>query len=287
LRTNSYRSEERYLLEHFQQLHAIPLTRIDRRTVAARLSEIATSSGPSAADRARASLSAFLSWTAKEGLVETNPVAFTNTHRVRKARDRVLSQAELVEVWRAAGDDAYGTIVKLLILTGQRREEIGALPWHEIDFPARLIRLSGERTKNHRPHDVPLSEPAVALLQAMPRIGAFVFGGTASHGFSSFTEGKAKLDQRLAAAHQEEPMRPWVLHDVRRSVATHMAETGIAQPHVIEAVLNHSSGHKAGVAGVYNRASYDKEKRAALDRWADHVLAAVEGRDNNVVPLRA
>jgi integrase len=178
----------------------------------------------------------------------------------------------------------------VLILTGQRRNEIGGLRWSEVDFPARLIRLPAERTKNGRANDTPLAEPAVRLLQARPRrIGPkdFVFGVTT--GFGAYSAAKAALNERLAEARRAAgaaTMPPWVLHDLRRSVATGMAELGV-QPHVIEAVLNHVSGHKAGVAGVYNRAVYDKEKRAALDRWADHVLAAVEGRDTNVVPMRA
>jgi integrase len=111
-------------------------------------------------------------------------------------------------------------------------------------------------------------------LQAVPRVGEFVFG-TASNGFCAYTDGNAALDKRIATARQadgREPMVPWVQHDLRRSVATHMAEIGI-QPHIIEAVLNHASGHKAGVAGVYNRATYTDEKRTALLRWAEHVMA--------------
>jgi hypothetical protein len=95
---------------------------------------------------------------------------------------------------------------------------------------------------------------------------------------------KRRLDDRLAAAAPK--IEPWVVHDLRRSAATGMADLGV-QPHVVEAVLNHVSGHKAGVAGVYNRASYEKEKRAALCMWAEHVIAAVEDRAANVVPLRA
>jgi integrase len=215
-------------------------------------------------------------------------VLATNTHRTAKSRDRFLSSAELVEVWRASGNGAYGAVVKLLILTGQRRNEIGSLQWSEIDPASRLMRLPDERSKNRLPHDVPLSDPAMGLLQAMPQQSAFVFG-TSSIGFCDYATNKTALDRRIAAARQAagvEPMRPWVVHDLRRTVATHMAEFGV-QPHIIEAVLNHKSGHKAGVAGIYNRATYEKEKRQALAWWADHVLAEVESRSANVVPLRA
>jgi integrase len=289
LRPGSYDAQERFLRAHFKPFHNLPLTRIDRRTIAGRLSDIATDKGPTAADRARAAISAFFTWAMKEGLVDSNPVIATNTHASGKGRDRVLSKAELVEVWNAAGGGDYGTVVKLLMLTGCRRAEIGSLRWDEIDFAARLIRLPGERAKNHRPHDVPLSNPALRLLQAIPRQRTFVFGDRGGIGFCRWSPGKAALDEHIAAARQSagaEPMRPWVIHDIRRSVATHMAEIGI-QPHIIEAVMNHVSGHKAGVAGVYNRAVYEREKRQALDLWAEHVMALVEGRVASVVQLRA
>jgi integrase len=280
LRRGSYDAQERFLLAHFKPFHNLPLSRIDRRTIAGRLSDIAADKGPTAADRARAALSAFFTWALREGLVDANPVIATNTHTSGRGRDRVLSKAELVEVWKAAGDSDYGTVVRMLMLTGCRRAEIGSLRWDEIDFAARLIRLPGERAKNHRPHDVPLSDPALRLLQAIPRQRTFVFGDRGGIGFCRWSPGKAALDARV------QPMRPWVLHDIRRSVATHMAEIGI-QPHIIEAVMNHVSGHKAGVAGVYNRAGYEREKRQALDLWAEHVMALIEGRAANVVPLRA
>jgi hypothetical protein len=109
-----------------------------------------------------------------------------------------------------------------------------------------------------------------------------VFGLT-NNGFRGHGYAKANLDKRIKVSHAKLP--PWVIHDIRRSVATHMAELGV-QPHVIEAVLNHVSGHKAGVAGIYNRASYAKEKREALNIWAEHVTALVEGRAANVLPLK-
>jgi integrase len=202
------------------------------------------------------------------------------------ASDTALFEPALSEVWRAVGDNTYGTVVRLLILTGQRREEIGALRWSEIDFTAQMIRLPGERVKNGRAHDVPLSEPAMRLIAAMPqRIDSeFVFG------IRGFSVPKRALDERIAAARQAAgiaPMAPWVLHDLRRSLATGLGERLGVAPHVVEAILNHVDGHKRGVAGVYNRAVYEKEKRAALCAWADHVLAAVEDHTDKVVPLRA
>jgi integrase len=143
--------------------------------------------------------------------------------------------------------------------------------------------LPSTRTKNKRTHVVPLSAPALDILAAyQSREGAFVFCDTRA--FSSWGRGKRELGERLATAGTK--LDHWTQHDLRRSVATGMAEIGVA-PHIVEAALNHVSGHKAGVAGIYNRATYEKKKRTALALWADHVMAAVEGRATNVVPMRA
>ena len=173
----------------------------------------------------------------------------------------MLSLEELRRVWDAAGElGAFGAIVRLLILTGQRRDEIAELEWREVDLAAAMISLPGARTKNGKPHVVPLARQAVAILEALEhRHGDRVF---AAQTWDQI-EGQARRD---GAARE-----PWVLHDLRRSAVTRMAELGIA-PHVVEAVVNHVSGHKAGVAGVYNKATYAAEKRAALQRWADHLL---------------
>jgi integrase len=291
LRARSYSAAEHALLNLWKPLQTLSIAKVDRRTVAAHLGTIVDARGPAAADRARAVLSAFFVWAMREGLVETNPVIGTNRPNKSKGRERVLTKDELRQIWQAAGDGAFGVIVKLLILTGQRRAEIGSLRWSEIDPVGRLIRLEAARVKNGKAHDVPLSAPAMALLQAIAGgtdTGNFVFGRSAV-GFTGFGAPKKDLELRLGAARVDagdEPMTPWVIHDIRRSVATHMAELGV-QPHIIEAILNHTSGHKAGVAGIYNRATYEREKRQALDLWADHIIAAIDDRMSNVVSLRA
>ena len=286
LRPSSYHRTEAHFLDHWKPLHTLPITRIDRQTVVARLDNLVADRGPAAADRARAVLSAFFTWAMKKGIVEANPVAVTERpyNPKTKARKRVLSESELIQVWHAAGAGSYGTIVKLLILTGARREEIGQLRWSEVDFAGRVIRLPAERVKNGEAHDLPLSDPAIALLRAMPVLaGRDPIFGSGAKGLGAYSILKQQLDARVAAGN-DQPLVPWVIHDLRRSAATHMAELGI-QPHIIEAILNHVSGHKAGVAGTYNRASYDREKRQALDRWAAHLMALVEGRASNVVAM--
>ena len=260
LKPRSFIEDQRYLRKHSAPLHKLSLADIDRRTIAVLLGQVETASGPIARNRLRSSLSAFFGWAIQEGLAEVNPVQGTGKADEGNSRDRVLTPDELRLLWRSLGDDSFSDVVRLLLLTGQRRSEIGKLAWSEIDLDRKLIMLPAERVKNSRNHEVPLSMQALAIIDRQPRSGNFVFGG---RGQSSWWEGKAALDQRLGIA-------PWRLHDLRRTCATMMAELGV-QPHIIEAMLNHVSGHKAGVAGIYNRARYEGEMRAALQRWADHV----------------
>ena len=169
------------------------------------------------------------------------------------------------------------------MLTGQRRSEIAGLNGDEIDIDAGVIRLPAERTKNGRPHTVPLSPQALAIINARPRQSAFVFG-TGRRSYCSWILPRAALDARLAEAGAA--LAPWVLHDLRRSVATGLADAGVA-PHIVEQILNHQSGHRAGVAGTYNKSRYEAEARAAMVLWQEHLLAVVEDREARVVPLRA
>ena len=245
-------------------LHHLPLAKIDRRTIALRLAEIETGSGRIARNRLRSSLSTFFTWAIHEGLTEVNPVTGTAQADEGGSRDRVLSQTELTAVLKALGQDEFGDIVRLLILTGQRRTEIGSLRWTEVDFERGLIVLPPDRTKNRRLHELPMSRQVRAILERQRGSrgsgDGFVFG----RAWSGWSHGKAALDQRLNG------MAAWKLHDLRRSAATHMGELGVL-PHIIEAILNHVSGHKSGVAGIYNRARYEGEMRAALQQWSDYI----------------
>jgi integrase len=294
LRPHSYGETERPLLRYWAPLHEMPVSKIERVDIAARLGTLAIEHGPASADRARAVLSAYFTWAMREGLVQANPVIGTNRPAGAVTRDRVLTDAELVEIWRACLDNDHGRIVRLLILTGQRREEISALGWSEIDLEKAVISLPGNRTKNYRPHEVPLSDEALTILNATPhRDGRDLIFGAGDGPFSGYSGSKAALDKRILAARvataapgaKAQAMVEWRLHDVRRTVATRMADIGI-QPHVIEAVLNHVSGHRAGIAGVYNRSLYVAEKRDALVRWGNHVEALVANREAKVVPIR-
>jgi integrase len=274
LKPRTFVETSRYLRISWKPLHGLTVEKITRRTVALHLAELASMNGPIAANRARIALSSFFAWAMREGLAETNPVVGTNRPTEERSRDRVLSNDELARIWAACRDDDYGRIVRLLILTGQRREEVGGVAWDEIDFSQGCWSVPRNRTKNGLPHDVPLTNPVIALLRGQPHRGgrSLVFG-EAGGPFQGWSKAKAALDKRILA--DGTPIAAWRLHDIRRTVATRMAEMG-ALPHVIEAVLNHVSGHKAGVAGVYNRATYMKEKRGALSLWAAQVSLIIK-----------
>jgi integrase len=286
LRRSSFEATERYLMVRCKPLHGLPLGKINRATVSACLSGVADEYGPVSADRCRAALSKFFGWCMANGWEGSNPVIGTEKFGDEESRDRVLTDAELAAVWNAAPVSDYGRIVKLLILTGCRREEIGSLRWSEIESleaPGKaLIALPGERTKNHRPHDVPLSVDSVAVLKGgSQRAGRDLVFGEGEGGFSGWSKAKAALDGKLGKT-----VKPWTLHDLRRTAATRMGDSGV-QPHIVEAVINHVSGHKAGVAGIYNRAAYAAEKRDALNMLAMYVRAAVAtAAGGNVTSLR-
>jgi integrase len=282
LRPISYKIAKLYLTgPYFRPLHAIGVNEIAHPDVAARLSAITRAHSSHTAAAARRAISALFRWAMEEGWAQANPVIGTRKPAEAKPRDRVLSDAELVAIWRTCGDDDFGRMVRLLILLGARRQEIGGLRWSELDLKAGTWTLPGERSKNHRPHTITLPPSARAIIGPALSCGRdHLFGARASRGFTAWGDGKAAFDRRLNGR-----VKPWRLHDIRRTVATRMADIGI-EPHVIEAVLNHYSGHRAGPAGIYNRSGYERAVRAALIRWNEHVLALVEGRRSKVVALR-
>jgi integrase len=279
LRPASYGEIERHLVRNLKTLHGLSIDKVDRRAIARELGRL-TKDGPIQANRTRASLVKFLSWCAGEGFIDANPATFTNKNP-EVARERVLANAELRKLWQALPEGDYGDIVRLLMLTGQREREIGDLRWEEIDLDRSTITLPPARTKNRQWHVVPLSAPALAILKARQRNPErnLVFGiGQGQRGFSGWSRAKTRLDVAVA-------IEPWTIHDIRRTVSIGINDIGIL-PHVVEAVLNHVSNSKGGVAGVYNKSTYEAEKTTALAQWAEHLTAVVEGRATNVTPLR-
>jgi integrase len=257
----------------------------------------ARSGGAAMVGRTAAYGRAAFAWAVKRGMVHANPFAHLPVTKGIAKRERVLTDQEIGEIWRAAGTVSapYGTIVRLLILTGQRRGEVAGMTWDELSDDMSVWTMPGERTKNGVVHVVPLSEPARDLIGGLLpgdsaevkgiASGALVLPGAASTPFSGWSKAKAALDRAVADA-RGASLAPWSVHDLRRTVATGLQRLGV-RLEVTEAVLNHISGSRAGIAGVYQRHDWAAEKRAALVAWATHVLAVAEQRGvtENVVKL--
>jgi integrase len=271
----------RYLLSGpaFKPLHAMPLDKVTRKDIASRIVVMEREAGSNIAWHCRRALLSFYVWAMRMGLVEQNPVIATIRPESSKPRERVLSDEELAKIWKACRDDDYGRIVQLLILLGARRQEIGGCVWPEVDLDAGVWTLPAERSKNGKAHQLPLLPMALEIIKSMPHrvTRDHLFGARAGRGFSSWHKGKLALDAKVK-------LPPWTPHDIRRSVATHMADLGV-QPHIIEQILNHQSGHKSGVAGIYNRSSYEREVRSTLALWEDHIRTLVEGGERKIIPL--
>jgi integrase len=275
-RPSSYRSAKLYLAgAYFKPLHTMPISEVRRSNIAGCVRNIVRNHSAATAGAARRAVSAFFAWSIVEGLLGdgANPVDGAARPANPEARDRVLSDDQLAAVWRACGDDDdFSRIVRLLILLGSRRQEIGGMRWSEIDLGAGTWTLPAERSKNHRGHTITLPAVALDIIQSMPRTDRdHLFGNRSDAGFNAWDYGKTALDRRLGGA-----VQAWRLHDIRRSVATGMIDLGI-EPHHVEAVLNHHGGHRAGVAAVYNRSSYEPQIKAALAKWAAHVAILVKG----------
>jgi integrase len=229
-------------------------------------------------NREVAAVRGFLQWCVNSDIIENNPAAGMAKASPENKRTRVLTDKELRVIWLAAESEAFpfGDIVRLLLLTGQRRGEVAGAAWSEFNLKAREWLLPAERSKNGLPHLIPLSDPALAILRSIPRFagGDFMFGLGGRSGFSGFSKAKRRLDETIAELADRE-LPEWDLHDLRRSVATGMAKLGM-QPVVIEACLNHVTGVRSSIASVYNLHSYETEKREALTRWAEHVEKIVD-----------
>jgi integrase len=248
---------------------------------------VARVSGPSEA-RARdlhTALSSFFGWLCaqprRHRLIKINPAAGALRPQNASARDRVLTPDEMVRFWRSCDKISvpFGAVFQLLLLTGCRLNEIARMRWDELRNDT--LHLPATRTKNKRPHVVPLSPLALQILASVPRIEncAFVFSARGRKPISGWNKVKHQLDGEMGNP------PAWVLHDLRRSAVTGMAELGI-RPDVIELCINHIGGHRAGVAGIYNRSELLPERRDALLRWSQHVQGLVSGKPANVVRLR-
>jgi integrase len=264
-RRRSFPEIRRYLEAVWKPIHADSAETIDREQLTPALRTIAAARGEVTANRARAALSSMFVFAITHGWLKrsTNPCQFLPKW-AETSRERVLSLEELGAIWRAAPEvkEQFGQIIRLLALTGCRRSEIAELRWSEVDLDKAVISLPGSRTKNKRPHVIPLAPAAVEVLEAVPRISDtlvfFNFG---------WSRAKVALDAKVE-------LPPWVIHDIRRSVATGLREHPGVDSHLAELIINHAGGTRGGVAGTYDRSERLADRMRALERWADLVLRA-------------
>jgi integrase len=242
------------------------IDQITRRDVAALIDSVVTRA-PAKARGVHAALHRMLRWSVGRGIVTSNPMDGLESPGKPSSRERVLTDAELAVVWKAC-EGVHGDAVKLLILTGARREEIAQLKWSEIEGYA--IHLTNGRSKNGQAHIIPLAAPARELLANLPRIAdsEFVFTVDGARAIGAWSHAKRKLDAASG-------IKAWVIHDIRRTVATGLQKLSVSLQ-TVEAVLGHTSGSRAGIVGVYQRHNYATEKAAALEAWGAHVMSLVQ-----------
>lgn len=256
-----------------------PVAAIVKRDVIDVLDAMERRGAPGAANRALAYLRRFFNWCAERDIIAVAPTDRVALRHPEIARDRVISADELRFLIRTVDDETsiFGDVIRVLLLTGQRRGEVAGMRWSEIkgiDSGEPVWEIPGRRTKNKQNHLVPLSSVMGRHIRRLARArdGDLVFTTNGITPVSGFGKAKARIDQRIDSARAAaglEPMAPWTLHDLRRTMVTAMNEQLGIQPHIVEAVVNHISGlAKAGVAGVYNRALYLDERRRALEEWA-------------------
>lgn len=272
---------------------------VTKRDVLNLLDEIVDRGAPTMANRVRALLSKFFAWAVERDIVAASPVVSIKAPSEEKSRDRVLTDEEIRLIWLAADKQGYpfGHMVKLLLLTGQRRSEVAGAQWVEMEIEGndQLWVIPPERSKNRKEHFVPLASLALELIQALPRIKpaeddkakpVYLFTTSGKTPVSGFSKAKTLLDASILEIARKEAtergedaegvsIEPWTFHDLRRTAASGMARLNVPV-HVVEAVLNHRSGSIKGVAAVYNRYDYAAEKRTALTAWAELLQTLAE-----------
>jgi integrase len=268
-----------------------PAGKITIAEAVAALDGLKARKGAVAANRTLAYARAAYSWAVKRQRLKTNPMKGIERPGREKPRERVLAPSELGAIWRASGEitnPMFAAFVRVLMLTLQRREEVGAMQWAELDDPQdpKLWTVPGERAKNGKAHLVHLSEPVRATLRALPAVkgNQHVFAGRQGKPISAFGFAKDAITTTLEK--EGVLIEDWRFHDFRRAGVTALAGKGFA-PHVCDRLLNHITGSIQGVAAIYQRHEFLAERKSALDAWAALVLAAADRREPavNVVSL--
>jgi integrase len=249
----------------FSPLNDRPIVEITRADVVKVLDDIAARGAPIAANRAMSAIKKLFARCLDRGVISVHPLVGLQKPGVERSRDRVLTDQELKSFWRASQELGFpfGPAFQLMALTGQRRGEVTGMQWSQLKLDEAVWTIPANVAKNGRAHEVPLSTPALEIIQDLPRFAGsdFVFTTTGISPISGFGRAKDRLDFLMGITGE------WRLHDLRRTVASGLARLGVA-PHVIEKVLNHVSGQISGVAAVYNRHGYIAEKREALNQWS-------------------
>jgi integrase len=296
-RASSARQTERWLAkEVLPKWGNKRIQEITKRHVLDLLDGIVDRGGGLSANRVLAAVRKLFNWAVQRGIITISPAAGIKAPLAETSRDRVLSDDEIRWTWLACDRLAYpfGSMAKILLLTGQRRNEVSGMTWDELDLDKALWRIPGGRTKNDEAHEVPLSDAALSVIASLPRIKSnkgYLFTTNAETHVSGYSRAKSMLDKAMLEIARDERAQDveiprWTFHDLRRTAVSCMARLGIALP-VIEKVVNHSSGSFAGIVGVYQRHSFADEKRTALQAWANFVLSTVERRPANVVSIKA
>jgi integrase len=258
-----------------------PIESITRRDVIELLDGIMEEGADYKANRTLAAVRKLFNWVLQRDMIEASPVAQVEAPGKETKRDRVLSDDEIKDIW--TGCDklgwSFGPFVKLLLVTGQRRDEVAGMRWRDLDLDEATWTIPREMTKSDREHAVPLSPLAKDIIGTLPRLGTYVFTTRRDRPISGYSVGKKRID---AAA----GVTGWRLHDLRRTAASGMAKLNVA-PHVLSRVLNHASASLQGVTAIYNRYGYEAEKRHALETWAHHIDGLIEPQPENVVTLDA
>lgn len=263
------RESERSLKKHFvSQWRKRDIRDIQPAHINEIIDSLMDKGTPSEANHALGVIKTLFRWCVDRDMLEVSPCLKVRKPGKLVSRSRVLTDDELVRVWRSFEAEGYpfGYMGKLLVLTGQRRGEVTEMRWNQIDDKRKTWTIPATLAKNNREHVLPLSDAAMVILRSVPRLSderVFPARNNDTNAISGFTRAKLRFDKLSGVSE-------WTIHDIRRTVATGLAQLGVA-PHVIERVLNHISGTFAGVAGVYNRFQYQDEMRAALEAWATHV----------------
>ncbi|MGC2077317.1 MAG: integrase arm-type DNA-binding domain-containing protein [Xanthobacteraceae bacterium] len=268
----TYRNAKRMLeVDVLRPWRGRSLDTISKRDAIALIDRIAERA-PVHANRVLARLNAMFNWAVDKDRIAASPIASIRAPTKEKARDRWLNDQEIVWFWEACERLGYpfGPLFQTLLLTGQRLNETASMEWVEVDLDAKLWVIPRSKAKSDRAHEVQLSEPVMALLRSLPRLGPHVFTGRSGRGVTGFTSGKNRLGAAMAEVSDGATIEKFILHDLRRTATSGIARLGIA-PHVVDRILNHSSGVIRGVAAIYNRFEYQEERRAALAAWASYV----------------